>query len=327
MISRVAESCFWMQRYLARMESTAHLLSTTHGFAMDSGIPSLLVWRPLVVVSGELEGFTERLGEEALGDAEKVEQDMTWNEENAASIVTCVRWARENARQTRETISREMWDQLNSFWVWMCSAEGRRTFDEDRTDFYRRCEQMSQLFRGASEDTLLHEEAYDFMRLGLFLERAGQTLRVLDVKYHALGPTRSGERESAIDFAQWAEILRCCCASESFFKRRFSMTGPKVAAFLLFDPAFPRSAAFCLERASQVLDRITDDRPTLSRKELNELNAELKRGDIDSWIREGLHDRLTDLIDRTALVCNAVHTDFFAARDFRELFGVHSLEE
>ncbi|MEM1246457.1 MAG: alpha-E domain-containing protein [Acidobacteriota bacterium] len=327
MISRVAESCFWMQRYLARMESTAHLLSTTHAFAMDSGIPPLLAWPPLVVVSGELEGFTERLGEEALGDAEKVEQDMTWSEDNAASIVTCVRWARENARQTRETISREMWDQLNSFWVWMRSADGRRIFDDDRTDFYRRCEQTAQLLRGASEDTLLHEEAYDFMRLGLFLERAGQTLRVLDVKYHALGPTRSGDRESAIEFAQWAEILRCCCASESFFKRRFSLTGPRVAGFLLFDRAFPRSAAFCLERASSVLERIAGDRPVLSAQKLENLNRELGDGDISGWIRDGLHDRLTDLIGLSAEVCDAVHADFFAAHDFREVFGVHSLEE
>lgn len=327
MISRVAESCFWMQRYLARMESTAHLLATTREFAMDSGISPVLAWRPLVVVSGELEGFTDRLGEDALGDAEKVEQDMTWSDENAASILTCVRWARENARQTRETISREMWDQLNSFWVWVRSPEGKRRFDDDRTDFYRRCEQMAQLFRGASEDTILHEEAYDFMRLGLFLERAGQTLRVLDVKYHALGPTRSGDRESAMEFAQWAEILRCCCASESFFKRRFSMTGPKVAAFLLFDPACPRSAAFCLNRAGQVLERIADDRPTLSAKKLEALNEELGEGDMAAWIRDGLHERLTDLIDRTAVVCESVHADFFAARDFREVFGVHSLEE
>lgn len=316
-----------MQRYLARMESTAHLLATTHAFAMDSGIQPLLAWRPLVVVSGELEGFTERLGEAALADGEKVEQDMTWSEDNAASILTCVRCARENARQIRETISREMWDQLNGFWVWMSSAEGRRRFDEDRTDFYRRCEQMAQLFRGASEDTLLHEEAYDFMRLGLFLERAGQTLRVVDVKYHALGPTRAGDRASAIELAQWAEILRCCCASESFFKRRFSLTGPKVAAFLLFDRAFPRSAAFCLDRAGQVVERIAGRRPVRTESQLTALNEELHSGDVSCWIDDGLHERLTDLIGRTAAVCDAVHEDFFAALDFREELGVHSLEE
>ena len=314
MISRVAESCFWIHRYLQRMESTAHLLAKTRQFAMDSQIDSELAWRPLVVVSGETEGFVERLGEEALSDGEQVETDMTWSEDNAASIVSCVRWARENARQIRETISLEMWDQLNSFWVWLRSPEGRRCFAEDRVDFYRRCLQLAQLLRGASEDTLLHEEAYDFMQLGLYLERAGQTVRVLDVKYHALGPTRSGKRETAIELVQWAEILHCCCGSESFFKRRFGLTGPRVAGFLLFDPAFPRSASFCITRATRVLERIAASReaPTPSLDRARQLSERLQQAEIATWIEDGLHRRLTELVEGIAELCNQIDADFFS---------------
>lgn len=316
MISRVAESCFWIHRYLQRMESTAHLLAKTRQFAMDSQIDSRLAWRPLVVVSGEHEGFVKRLGEDALADGEKVESDMTWSEDNAASILNCVRWARENARQIRETISLEMWDQLNSFWVWMRSPEGSRCFAEDRFDFYRRCLQLAQLLRGASEDTLLHEEAYDFMQLGLYLERAGQTVRVLDVKYHALGPTRSGERETAIEFAQWAEILQCCCGSEAFFKRRFGLTGPRVAAFLLFDPAFPRSASFCIDQATRVLERLAAarDAPTPSLDAARRLHERLQSAEAANWIGDSLHRHLTELVGEIADLCSHVDADFFASR-------------
>lgn len=326
MISRVAESCFWMMRYLERMESTARLLGTTHQFALDADLDGEQVWRPVAVVGGEAPAIVERLGETALADGELVEEDMTWCTDNAASIATCLNWARENSRQVRETISIEMWNLLNSHWLWMHNS-GRELWEGDRSAFYRRCQETAQLFRGTSADTMLHEEAYHFMRLGMFLERAGQTARLVDVKYHAAGPTVRDGRESALDHATWAECLRSCCASEAFFKRRYELTGPRVASFLLFDNAFPRTVRFCLLRARDLLEKIVADpapaeepgRPTDgqaigagSRAALTALAEHLAEENAPrEWIDRGLHDSLTELIGDLAAACDQVHHDFF----------------
>jgi uncharacterized alpha-E superfamily protein len=247
-ISRAAESCFWQNRYLERAETLVRLLETNLAFQLDVTLPDAERWRPLVVVTGELARFEEHVGAEAAEDEEAVQHFLTWEEENPSSLVSSLSGARENARTIRETVSREMWETLNELWLFVQGQEARRLYQRDRYAFYQEVRDRCLLFHAQALTTMLHEEPFDFMRLGTTLERAGQTARLLDVKYHSMGPTHA-ELEMPAEAAQWLAVLRFCAGSEPFFKRSgFVLSGPNVAAFLLFDRSFPRSVHHNLSR-------------------------------------------------------------------------------
>ncbi len=316
MISRVAEACFWLHRYVERLEDTARFLDVNRAFVLDAGLPTRESWRPVVVVAGEEANFIELHGENGLSDGELIQEYMTWSAENLVSIHSSTYWARENARTIREVISLEMWNTLNSFWVWLESSEGRDQWESERSAFYARCVEMAQLFRGICADGVLHEEPFDFMRLGMLIERGGQTARILDVKFHTLGATRPDRPESTLAYAQWAAILRSCAGTESFLKRGHSFSGDAVANFLMFDPDFPRSIRHCVERSWNFLQRIRiPEQPDLGARSaeiLHMLRDEVSTATVES-IRAagGSHQALTHYIDCLARFGTALHDEYF----------------
>lgn len=328
MISRVAESCFWIQRYVERAEHTARLLRETRAFLLDVQVPELEQWQPVIVVSGERERFAAFAGDPQLDESERVQNYLVWNEDSPIAIERSVFWARENARTIREVISGEMWEALNGLWHWLKRGQGKRVYSQDRDAFYGRIKDSAALFQGVCHSTMLHEEPFDFMRLGMLLERASQTARVLDVKYHALGPTvpaegdeptRKESPESPLESAEWTTLLRCCSAEQSYFRRhqlrQFSgMSGQEVAGFLLKEEAFPRSVFHCLSRAWNFLRRIETSTGRVglpSALALEPLVKRLESNSIDDILREGLHGELTHIIDTVAGVCDRIHTDYF----------------
>ncbi len=315
MISRVAESCFWLQRHLERVDSTARLLEVNLSFVLDVPIPVLEAWRPLVIVAGEEPRFRELLGEGALEDGEAVQEYLTWDQRNPVSILSAAYWARQNARTIRETISLEMWKSLNSFWLWLTDGSGRRLYRSERSEFYRRLKEMSQLFRGICHDTMLHEDPFDFMRLGMLLERAGQTARLLDVKHHKLGPSAPVARETAVEFAHWQATLRSCSAIEPFLKKGRSVAGVEAVDFLLFETTLPRSVRHCIDRAWNFLRRIRPPAapgvPHESSTLLKALLDHVRGTSIMEVMHTGIHEELTYLIESIGGVCLAVHRDFF----------------
>jgi uncharacterized alpha-E superfamily protein len=225
--------------------------------------------------------------------------------------------ARENARTIRETISLEMWEMINQLWLWLSSRLGRKLYDKDRHEFYLRLRNQGLLFHGICHNTVLHEQPFDFMRLGTALERTGQTARILDVKYHALGPTGGGPETSA-ETAQWLAILRSCSGIEPFFKRSGNvLSGQAVAAFLMFDERFPRSVRHNLDRAENFLRRIRPpDRPQVGAGSAALLEALLMLVDrltVEDLVKSeaGIHKALTEIIDKTAEVCERIHDEFF----------------
>lgn len=330
MISRVAEACYWLHRYMERVESTARMLEVNLSLVLDAGVPALDRWHPQVIVCGEAARFEELHGGEAAADREVVQRYLVWDERNPVSIISSLRWARENARTIRETISLEVWEVLNAFWLWMTEGKGERLYARDRQAFYERVKSRCHAFHGTTHNTMLHERPFDFMRLGMLLERAGQTARMLDVKYHLLGPTRS-DGESAVEAIQWLALLRSCSASEAFFKRhQGAITGPAVAGFLLLEPAFPRSVLHCLDRAWNFLRRVRPDEgsPIGARSAalLAALLESLRGLTPESVVAGGLHAELTRQIGAITEVCSAVSGDFFdppvpAAEPRREAVG------
>lgn len=315
MISRVAASCFWLNRYVERVEVLSRMLGVNVAFQLDVDLAEAECWHPLVVVTGQEQDFLERTPKDRTDDPEHVQEYLTWSEDNPSSLYSSLRAARDNARTIRETISLEMWETLNDLWVWLAEREARRLYDRDRTAFYARLRNQCLLFHGVAQATMLHEDPFEFMRLGTAIERVGQTARILDVKHHSIGPTHRGE-ESPAEIAQWLAILRFCSGVEPFLKRRTeSPSGPAVAEFLLFERAFARSILHNLDRAGNFLRLVVPRGETRigarSRALLAETREQLSAMSLETVTAEGLHETMTWIVDVTAELSNMIHDEFF----------------
>src|SRR5438552_1907318 len=315
MISRVAEHCFWMSRYLERLENTARVLDVNHTMLLAFQGPIEQQWKPLLIISG----IHDMTGEP---DAERVQYHMTWERDNQSSIASSLAAARENARIIREVISGEMWERMNYYYLWMQSPAARNLYATNRSDFYNQIKRINQLLNGISEGTMAHLEGWEFFELGKYLERASQTGRILDVKYHMLLPSTEAVG-TPIDNAHWVAILTSCSGYEAFHRFRGGMDqGVSVADFLIFDTAFPRSVRYCLRRCQAATHAI-------SRRPLSQPGNDVERGllgligwlqlvNIDDLVRAGLHESLTSVIDTIHDIGGAIHRTYF---DFQ--IGAH----
>jgi uncharacterized alpha-E superfamily protein len=303
-----------MNRYVERVETLARILDVNLSFQLDVDLPDAERWRPLVVVTGQEKPFLEDAPADRIDDAEYVQRYLVWSESNPTSIQSCLFWARENARTIRETISLEMFETLNDLWVWLGARGTRRHYDQNRHAFYRHLRDGCQLFHGVSHGTMLHEDPFEFMRLGTAVERVNQTARVLDVKYHAVGPDSGIEMPDSA--AQWLATLRFCAGVEPFFKRAENvLSGGAVAGFLLFDTAFPRSVHHNLLRARNFLTLVRPAPPSAggegSWRCLGDLIERFEALSIEAVLGRGLHEVLTWVVESTARVGDRIQADFF----------------
>jgi len=320
MISRVAEHCFWMSRYLERAENVARVLDVNQTLLLDFDVPTEHQWKPLLIISG-IHDFPHA------GDAEAVQNFMTWESENPCSIASSINFARDNARTIREVISAEMWERLNHYYLWMHGPRAKSMYEHDRHGFYSQIKRINELFYGIAEGTMSHGEAWDFLRLGKYLERASQTARILDVKYHMLLP-KPQDINTPIDNAHWSAILKSCSGYEPFHKQRQGFEhGTAIADFLIFDPIFPRSVRRCLLYCQEAIFKIsgrkrTDDTNEPEQK-LENLVDWLRLATIDDFVKAGLHESLTQVINTTIEIGDAIHRTYF---DFDEVRVVAMLQ-
>jgi uncharacterized alpha-E superfamily protein len=314
MISRVAEHCFWMSRYLERSENTARVLDVNQTMLLDFEVPLEQQWKPLLIISG-IHDFPRP------ADAESVQEYLTWGIDNPCSIASSLAAARENARVVREVVSGELWERLNYYHLWLKDGAALSLFAHDRSEFYNQVRRINQLLHGIGEATMSRDEAWDFFLLGRYLERACQTARILDVKYHILLPTPE-HVGTPVDGAHWAAILKSCSGFEVFHKQRGSgELGSAVAEFLIFDKLFPRSVRHCIHACRLSMHRISGRKKNQPGNEaerfLDALSDWLHLVTIDDLVRTGLHESLTSVIDRIQEIGEAVHRSFF---DFRHEF-------
>lgn len=319
MICRVAESCFWMMRYIERAESVARLLEANRAFVLDAQMPHAEHWMPVVVVAGEEATFEARFGREAADDGELVQRYLCWDAQCPVSIFVSVRWARENARTIRETISLEMWQALNAFWIWLNEDATGALYVRDRRAFYAQVLAYAQQLRGLMEDSLSHDEPYDFMRLGLMLERANQIARQLDVKHHKLDTDEAPTGPEDIEaFSLWSATLRSCSATEAFLRQGKPPLSQHVLRFLVLDVNFPRSVLYALLRAQRVMIRImsrgTKEAMPLPKSALalDTLVASLLTPEATTLVHRAMHQEMTRVVDTTAQICQQLHEDFFS---------------
>jgi uncharacterized alpha-E superfamily protein len=314
-ISRVADHCFWLGRYLDRAESTARVLSVTGHLSLDAELTPEQCWLPVIIVSGEREHFFQKHGEGAARSGEIVQHYMTWDEDNLTAIQQSIAAARENARGIREVLSLEGWESTNELYLWMTSAEARLEYERDRYAFYRHIRRGVQLILGLLRSTMLHDTPLDFIWLGVMLERVGQTARVLDVHHHAFKDLAG--RQEVVGTALWLSLLRTCSGFEPFMKRNQGLvTGDAVASFLIFERDFPRSLRFCLDAAA---DRFFQHIRPSGQPHLPGAATAARLTGLAAWLRArageplpaDVHELLTHVVDEVAAACNLLSQELF----------------
>jgi uncharacterized alpha-E superfamily protein len=314
MLSRVANSIYWMSRYLERAENVARFIDVNLNLSLDMPSEFGEQWAPLVNITGDHEQFTKRYAEPT---RENVIHFLTFDRENPNSILSCVRHARENARSVREIISSEMWEQANRFYLLVKEAAANKSALKNPHNFYTDVKMESHLFDGITEATMSHGQAWHFLQMGELLERADKTSRILDVKYFILLPDAQAVG-TTIDNIQWSALLKSASALEMYRKHSKQIDPSKVADFLILNRDFPRSVLSCLDRAADSLHAITgssqDAFSNKAEQGLGRLLGELNYTQIDEIIHGGLHEFLDKLQTRLNWIDDALFESFFTLR-------------
>ena len=300
MISRVADSIYWMNRYLERAENIARFIDVNLHLILDLGFEAVEhQWQTLVTTSGDDKDFTKRYNSFTENN---VINFLTFDEDNPNSILSCVRAARQNAKSIRDTISSEMWEQVNRFYL-LTQKYSRTKEIINLQAFFHEIKQANHLFIGLAETTMSHGQSWHFARMGRVIERADKTARILDVKYFLLLPNAELVN-SSYDSVQWAALLKSTSAFEMYRKKFHAINYKDVADFLIFDNKFPRSLSFCLLTALKSMRAIVSYTKTecSALTELDAFYSDFKSCDIEAVLNDGLHE----FIDRFQLNLNRI---------------------
>ncbi|MBW4443016.1 MAG: alpha-E domain-containing protein [Plectolyngbya sp. WJT66-NPBG17] len=313
MLSRVADSIYWMNRYVERAENIARFIDVNLTLLLDVPIGVSQQWKPLILTTGDLPIFEERYGE---ANAANVIRFLTFDRTYPNSIISCLHAARENARSMREIISSEMWQQINAFYHFVNDAANEETLNFQT--FFREVKLSSHLFAGIASATMTHNEGWHFGLIGRWLERADKTSRIVDVKYFILLPSVR-DVGTTLDQLQWIALLRSTSAYEMYRKRGLHRITPtSVAEFLVLDREFPRSIRYCIRQTERSLHQITGTPQgswnTGVERCLGKLRSDLDYLTIDDVMEAGLHEFLDDLQRRTNEVGIKLSETFFAVQ-------------
>ena len=301
MLSRTADHLFWMSRYTERAENTARMLDVNYQTALlpQSQAVALVGLQGLLSISELLPAYQKLHGEI---DATKVMDFMVKDESNPSSILSCLGAARENARAVRGTLTTEVWETQNQTWLEVKRMIKTGEFEKDPAQFFEWVKFRSHLSRGVTVGTMLMDEALYFMRLGTFLERADNTARLVDVKFHAVQSDFFGtanEKDQEYDFYHWSAILRSVSGFEVYRKVYRDVIKPElVAELLVLRPDMPRSLHASLNEVVSNLKLVANDPSGETHRRAGKLCAELKYGRIDEILATGLHAYLTQFLDR-----------------------------
>lgn len=312
MLSRVAESIYWMGRQIERAENHARFLEVTLNLILDQ--PENLVdpWDPLVRVTGDEEWFKKKYG---LPNQETVVHFLAFDEEYPHSMVTCLRAARENARGVREKLSSEAFEQINEFYHFVNDASCNESLDRN-SQFFDEIRQQTLLWSGILASTMAQDTAWHFANVGRMLERADKTSRILDVKYFNL--LLSVEHVgTAIDDLQWSALLLAISGVEAYRRDHHSIDLNNVVSFFLFHRAFPRSVLHCAASAGWSLDEI--DKASLqgtqreSSKQVDALKHRLSFTGVEEVLAGGMHEFVDGLQRELNAIGNTLSHDYFQA--------------
>lgn len=298
MLSRVADSLYWMSRYLERAEHTARVLDVNLHQMLDQ-TPESAHRRWEVMLSG-LRVTSPAL--HATHDAYSITHALAFDRTNKSSIVNCVSLARENARQVREQISSEMWEHLNRLFWYVRQKSADDIWQVEPHNFFQSVKEGSHLFQGVTDSTMIHGEGWQFIQVGRFIERAIAIASLLDAHFH-VHLAHDGRRASALpfDYLAWVGLLKSCTAFEAYCKVCSASIEPKrIADFLLLNPRFPHSLRFATDMIQVSLHAIaeeTGNRHVAPAERLaGRLRAKLDYIHVDEILSQNVHAYLGDVL-------------------------------
>lgn len=306
MLCRVADSLFWMARYIERAENTVRLVDVTLQTLLESEQANdgdnYQYWRPILASLGDLALF-ESLYEEQ--SSLNVTDFLTFSRENPSSVFSCIAAARENARMIRDQISSEMWEVINRNYLYIKSQDAAQICRDADYDFFQKIKEFSQLFQGLTDTTFPHQLGFEFIICGAQIERADKTCRILDTKYHM--EETEGASPQAIEGSQLAAVLKGASAHEAY-RRVFvaDIESDTVREFLLRSRDFPRSVLFCLNRLQAAMHAISRCPITHysneAERRLGQLISNLKYADSKDLHNVKAHDLIKNIEDNLAII-------------------------
>ena len=307
MLSRVADCLFWMSRYLERAEHIGRLLDVAFHTELDfAGLMPSGYAPPWQAVLGVLQQSAPPAALKASDPGKAIAHWLTFEIENPGSILATINRARNNARSIRGTIGPEVWRAINNLYWQLRDTDFVARAKESPHDYYQAVEAGSLLFQGVCDATLPHDEGWQFLQLGKYLERADRTLRLLDIKREQL-QSLTDPADLPLAGLEWASTLKSCRGFEAYQRLTIGrVESERVIGFLLLDAAFPRSVRFCLEEAAKALAGI--EAPvgyrgeTAVDKAIGRMLAELRYADLPALLKDDFHGFMANLL----LKCNAV---------------------
>jgi len=314
MLSRTADHLFWMSRYMERAENTARMLDVNYQTSLlpQSADRTEAGWAGLLGISELTQTFEKK---HDTVNARHVMDFMVRDAENPSSIVSCLAAARENARAVRGKLTTELWETTNQTFLEFNRLLQGDAFERDPAALFEWVKFRSHLSRGVSVGTMLQDESLHFIRIGTFLERADNTARLLDVKFHALAGDYFGawadDAAPEVDFYHWSAILRSVSAFEIYRKVYRNVIRPdKVAELLMLRPDMPRSLACCMNAVVDNLGYVANEQSGETRRRAGRLRSDLQFGRIDEILATGLHAFLTQFLDRVNDIGAGISRDF-----------------
>jgi len=310
LLARFAESAFWLGRYVERAENLARIIDVNESFAQER--PDSEDWRPIVQINADMERFFEKYD---TASAENVVQFYVLDQDNSTSILAAVGQARENARMLRHLISTELWTHLNVFHNYLRDLETASLRLAELSRLCMAIKQNCQTHTGIAEGTLYRDQVWHFHEIGKHVERADQSTRLLDIKYHHLLPTPELVG-SPFDAGQWNALLRSAAGYHAF--RRVHPRGMRpetVAGFLLYNRSFPRSVTLSVSATARHLERLVGDfrlaHGQASVDAVRSLEHDLAAGRIEDVVASGLHEYLDSVQQRLIAITDELGLQFF----------------
>jgi uncharacterized alpha-E superfamily protein len=308
LLSRVADSLYWMARYIERAENVARFIGVNLHLMLDLPAEGKQ-WQPIIDTTGDALVFQSKYSP---ATQDSVIEFLARDAGNPNSVYSCIRAARENARSVREIISSEMWEQVNALYLQVRDSQGLAP--DALPSYFHEVRMACDQFQGVTDSTMTHNEAWHFIGLGRTLERADKTTRLLDVKYFILLPSLS-DVGTPYDEVQWAAVLKSVSGFEMYRKRHGRIAPPRVIEFLLFDNEFPRAVRYSIGRADRFLHSITGTPAgafsCASEQRLGRLKSELDFGRVEDTVAAGLHEFLDGLQVKMNKIDECVLGDFF----------------
>tara|TARA_R110002095_G_scaffold105647_2_gene92446 strand:+ start:1191 stop:2192 length:1002 start_codon:yes stop_codon:yes gene_type:complete len=313
MLSRVANSVYWLSRYIERAENVARFIDVNYNLTLGETDTLGNQWAPLIYTTGDQKLFEERYG---LFSRENVLKFLLFDKENPNSILSCASYARENARTIREIIPSVVWQQLNQFYFMVRSAAGGVAALDQPQEFCERVRLASHTLVGATDATMSHGEGWHFSRVGRLIERADKTSRIVDVQYYILLPD-AHDVGTALDVVRWSALLQSASALAMYRRQHGKIVPERVADFLILDSEFPRAMHFCLRKAQQSLRNIVGSSAgtfqNLTEQRIGMLCSSMDYTSIEEIIQHGLHQYIDGFQTQLNQVSESIRDDFFTS--------------